>query len=209
MELAFDWRSKRFLDASAGLAAFAQHLGKKFDDVPQIISRELRLYLEGVVEALEQRHGQSYPGGTGAKSLSRRSGFMLESIRKSVKVDGSKLSTIVGTITVPGTRKIHEHGGVLRAKKAKYLTIPLPAALNANGTPKKPSARAWSNTFVLRSKAGNLLIVQKQGTQIIPLYVLKPEVYIPPRLGLLETARAGTTLLADRLTDAILKELQT
>jgi hypothetical protein len=97
---------------------------------------------------------------------------------------------------------------VIRPKRAKYLTIPLPAALNANGTPKKSSARAWENTFVIRSKAGNLLIVQKNGTQITPLYVLKPEVYIPPRLGLGATARAGATLLADKLTDAILKELR-
>lgn len=208
LTLTFDWRSQRFYDASVGMRAFAQNLNKRFDDVPQIISRELRAWLEVVAEALAQRHGKAYPGGTGPKSLSRRSGFLVESLKNSVRVEGSTLATIVGTLTVPGSRKIHEHGGVLRPKRAKYLTIPLPAALNSNGTPKKPSARSWENTFVMKSKAGNLLIVQKRGTQIIPLYVLKAQVYIPPRLGLMDTARAGTTMLADRLTNAIFKELR-
>lgn len=207
LSLSFDWRSRRFNDAAQGLAAVSQHLGIAFRDAPQIVSRELREYLETVVEALSTRHGRAYPGGTGAKTLSKRSGFMLESIKESLSVTGSTIGTIEGRLSVPNNRKIHENGGVLRPKTAKYLTIPLPAALNANGTPKKPSARAWKNTFVIKSKAGNLLIVQRQGARIVPLYVLKTSVYIPPRLGLMETARAGTTMLADRLSNALLKDL--
>jgi hypothetical protein len=208
LNVSFEWRSQRFYDASLGLKAFAEHQEKAFKDVPQIISRELRSYLELVMEALEQRHGKPYPGGTGPKSLSRRSGHMLEYMKESIRVEGNSIATITGYLSVPGDRKIHENGGVLKPKKAKYLTIPLPAALNSNGTPKKPSARSWENTFVIRSKAGNLLIVQKRGAQIIPLYVLKTEVYIPPRLGLLETARVSKTILADKLTNAILGELR-
>lgn len=208
MRLSFEWRTQRFADAAKGLNAFAAHFGRQFDNVPQVISRELKEWLDTVAEALSQRHGAAWPGGTGAKSLSRRSGFMLDSIRGSVRVEGRTIQTITGYISVPHQRKIHENGGVLRPTRAKYLTIPLPAALNANGTPKKSSARQWANTFVLKSRAGNLLIVQKNGTQITPLYVLKPEVYIPPRLGLMETAKAGTTLLADRMSEALLKELK-
>lgn len=207
LELEFDWRGKRFYDAAQGLNAAAAAFGRKFDNVPQLISKELRSWLEDVAEALAQRHGQPWPGGTGPKTLSRRSGFMIASIKESVRVQGQTIPTIEGYISVPHTRKIHENGGVIRPVKAKYLTIPLPAALNSNGTPKKPSARAWQNTFVLRSKAGNLLIVQRRGTQLVPLYVLKSEVYIPPRLGMMATAQAGMTMLADSMTNAILKEM--
>ncbi len=48
-------------------------------------------------------------------------------------------------------------------------------ALNANGTPIKLSAREWTNTFVAKSKAGNLIIFQKRGRQIAPLYVLEEQ----------------------------------
>lgn len=207
LRLDFDWRSRRFYDAAQGLNVVAQHFGRKFDNVPQLVKGELREWLETVAEALTQRHSTPWPGGTGSKTLSKRSGFMIESIRDSVKVDGVTIPTIAGYISVPAKRKIHENGGVIRPKKAKYLTIPLPAALNSNGTPKKPSARDWKNTFVIKSKAGNLLIVQRQGARIIPLYVLKTQVYIPPRLGMMDTAKAGQTMLADRMADAILKEL--
>lgn len=207
LTLEFEWRGRRFYDASQGLNALAQHLGRKFDQVPQIISKELRGWLEDVSEALEKRHSGAWPGGTGQKTLSRRSGWMIDEIKDSVTVKGHTIPTIEGRISVPYERKIHEHGGVIRAKRAKYLTIPLPAALDSRGIPLKKSARDWENTFVLRSKAGNLLIVQRRGTQIVPLYVLKSEVYIPPRLGMGDTLRAGGTMLADRITDAILKQL--
>ncbi len=45
-------------------------------------------------------------------------------------------------------------------------------------------ARDWDNTFVQRSRRGNLLIFQRNGPNITPLYLLKPSVRIQPRLGL-------------------------
>lgn len=207
LALDFEWRSRRFYDASKGLAALSAHLDRKFTDIGPLINAQLRGWLEDVAEALEKRHSSPWPDGTGEKTLSKRSGWMIEQITNSITVTGKTIPTIRGTIAVPYERKIHERGGVIRAKKAQYLTIPLPAALDSKGIPLRKKARDWDNTFVLKSKKGNLLIVQRQGTQIVPLYVLKKEVYIPPRLGMEETLRAGSTLLADRLTDAILKSL--
>lgn len=85
-----------------------------------------------------------------------------------------------------GTMGIHETGGVITPRRSKYLTVPLPAALNRDGTPKKKSARKWKNTFVIKSKKGNLIIMQNRGRgkKPVPLYVLKPSVRIRPRLGL-------------------------
>jgi len=86
----------------------------------------------------------------------------------------------------------HEKPGVtvVRPKRGKYLTIPLPAALNPSGTLKQ-SARAYEDSFVLRSKKGNLLIVRTKGNgEIEPLFVLKEQVTIPGnRLGFRATAR--------------------
>jgi len=208
LNLSIEWRSRRFADAATGLRAFAEHMNKNFGDVPGAISVELRGFLEDVSEALSDRHSKPWPGGTGPKTLSKRSGFMLEAIRESITVDGATIPSIEGRIAIPGKRKIHENGGVLRPKKSKYLTIPLPAALDSRGIPLKPKARDWKNTFVIRSKAGNLLIVRRKGAGIEPLYLLKTEVYIPPRLGMRETIEAGSTMLADRLSDAILKQLR-
>jgi hypothetical protein len=112
----------------------------------------------------------------------------------------------IGTNGVPYGR-IHETGGTIRAKNGKYLTIPLPAALNSDGTPKKRSAREWDRTFVRESKAGNLLIFQKRGSGIVPLYVLKKKVRIPARLGLGDTLKTGTSYFVDKAMQAMLREI--
>jgi hypothetical protein len=65
------------------------------------------------------------------------------------------------------------------------------AALDSKGVPLKANPRMWDSTFVATLKAGNLLIFQRQGPNIIPLYVQKASVYIPPRLGLSDAIRTG------------------
>jgi hypothetical protein len=119
------------------------------------------------------------------------------------------MATVTGTIgsDLPYAR-IQEFGGTITPKKAKFLAIPLPAALNANGTPIKSSPRDWPNTFCAKSKAGNLLIFQRRGTQIVPLYVLKSSVYIPPRLGLKKTLDAGIPYFVERAMDQMVRNLQ-
>lgn len=206
MEL--EWRNRRFRDAYKGLRVFGKHWSASFAGVPEALSRELRGHLEDIMEAMRKRHGNPWPMGTTSKTLATRSGHLLEYMADSIKVEGETIASLRGEISVPHDRKIHEHGGVLRPKRAKYLTVPLPAALDSRGVPLKKSARDWKDTFVLRSKAGNLLIVQKKGASIVPLYVLKKEVSIPPRLGMLDTARAGHGMLVDRMAAAALKTVR-
>lgn len=74
--------------------------------------------------------------------------------------------------------RIQEVGGVINAKPGGWLTVPLPAALDARGVARR--ARTYPNTFIARSKVGNLLIFQKQGGgQIVPLFVLRKSVKLP------------------------------
>ncbi len=83
--------------------------------------------------------------------------------------------------------KIHEHGGTVRPKRAKYLAIPL-AAAKTKGGDVRGGPRAFTNTFFAKSKAGNLILFQNQGKgkKPLPLFVMKREVNLKPRLGFFE-----------------------
>ncbi len=210
MKLGFQFRGKRFDSAAAGLNAFSNKLAKSVKDFNPVIQREMRNMLDTVVDALRQRHSTSWqpnqklPSGAKTGRLAKRSGKMLADIEKSIKVSGMGLTEIRGEIAGP---RIHEQGGRIRPK-GKFLAIPLPAALNANGTPKKRRARDWRNTFVTKSKRGNLLIFQKKGAgKIVPLYVLKTTVLIPQRLGLNATLEAAAPVFVDRVFNALLRQI--
>lgn len=205
LTLEFEFRNRRFKDAEKGLRTFHQHLKRSWDGSAKVLSKELREFLDGVAQALVERHSGAWPGGTTAQTLSKRSGQMLESIVSSVDVRGKKFTTIEGSIGGSMVAAVQEFGATIKPKHAKYLTIPLPAALNANGTPKKKSAREWDNTFVAKSKAGNLIIFQRQGSKIVPLYVLKTSVTIPPRLGMQKTLTVGLPYFVDKSMDAIVR----
>lgn len=216
LEIGFEFRNQRWRNAEAGLAQVGRITRKDFQRQGPVLNRELREYLNAVATALSRRHGGSWPSGTspaGARpgTLSRRSGSLLRAISRSVEVRGTRVDSIVGTIGAPGLPygRIQEEGGVVRAKRAKYLTIPLPAALNRDGTPRRRRARSWKNTFVRRSKAGNLVIFQKRGQEVVPLYLLKPSVRIPPRLGMAATLEAGLSALVDDAMAAMARSIVT
>ena len=207
-EINFEFRNQRFQDAEKGLRAFADAIKKDWDGSAKALSVELRAFLDGVAKALAGRHSGAWPGGTGAQSLSKRSGVFVDSILKSVTVSGETFEAIQGTIGagVPYAA-IQEFGGTISPKNAKYLCIPLPAAMDGSGQPLRSSPRDWPNTFVKRSKAGNLLIFQKRGTSIVPLYVLKSSVVIPARLGLRKTLDAGLPYFVERAMDRMVARL--
>jgi len=72
--------------------------------------------------------------------------------------------------------RIHEKGGKIKAKK-KFLTIPFPGV--------KGRAANFPDSFIIKSKKGNLLIVEKRGKSgFKPLFSLKKEVTIPARYWL-------------------------
>lgn len=143
---------------------------------------EMRKYMNRVATALIARHSRPWSWGYRGPDLQKRSGKGLASIKNFIVQ--RKGPGVTGHIRLNSYMAVHEHGAIIRAKRAQYLTIPLEAALNSNGTPKKRSAREWTNTFIIRSKRGNLLICQRRGRQIVPLYVLKKTVRLRARLGL-------------------------
>ena len=80
-------------------------------------------------------------------------------------------SGIFGRKAVKYARKL-EKGGIIKPKKAKMLTIPLPGI--------KGKASNFPNAFIIKSKKGNILLVEKKGKKgLRPLFVLKKQVKIP------------------------------
>lgn len=121
------------------------------------------------------------------KSVNARSGELSRSWL--TMLQGTNLRTLVAEVfTTSKYARIHQFGGVIRPKRAKYLTIPT----KFNQTPRgntRTGARHLVNSFVKRSKKGNLLIFQSQPSgDIKPMFVLKKQVTIPKRLTFFEQA---------------------
>ena len=151
------------------------------ENVLRIGARAMQAHLDRVTDKLAKRHSRA-PGATGRGALAKITGGGIKRLQEAdvEQRDGE----IVGVIPLAQHMAVHEFGEVIKAKGKGYLTVPLPAALNADGTPKKPSALLWKKARVIKSKKGNLLIAVREGRRWIPLYALKEQVRIPARLAL-------------------------
>lgn len=146
-------------------------------------------------------------GGTTETKLKVRSGRLRGSViplpteAKEGRVEGG-----ISFGTIYGRTHIGPKGQVttITPKKGKYLTIPLPAAMTKAGVGRGSAMLGpWTNTFVRRSKAGNLIMfgqmtsyskvkvggvavkglaIRRIRSQIVPLFVLKEQVKIKARI---------------------------
>lgn len=145
--------------------------------------------------------------------LKRRSGRLANSIGSRVVATGGGIAGVVGSGIRSGNRvpyaDIHENGGVIRGNP--FLAVPLPSALTKAGNPKRSHPRDWENTFVQRSKNGNLIIFQKKQlktkTKLTPLYVLKKSVKVPARRYLSRTLDQMTSRIAMILSGTVERAL--
>jgi hypothetical protein len=201
------YKGQTYEQAAAGLRRLARSMTVRVDTLAPALRRELDRYLEEVTSELARRHSGPWPGGTGPDSLSVRSGHLLGALNDGARSAGTRLRDITGRIVIPEPYVIHEFGGRIAAEKASYLTIPLPAALDARGVPLKRSARDWQNTFVRESRRGNLLIFRRRGKEIVPLYALKREVRVPPRLGVRDRLQEHLPEFVERASAALVAAL--
>ena len=199
-----------FANIEAGLASIARDLDRAMNRAAPRVSRALLESLQLVARELERLHGNPWDGSVAHSNptLFRRSGGGLRSIRDSIRVaKAARLEAIEGQIGT-GNMTVHETGGSIRPRRSRFLTIPLPAAMNSRGQPLRQRARDWDNTFVQRSRRGNLLIFQRNGPNITPLYLLKPSVRIRPRLGLEDSViKNGLPWFERRAFEEIAREL--
>lgn len=207
MDMAVEINFVRYPTVEAGFQHLSQHLLSAPVKMGPILRTRLEQFVQLIAQKMAAKHSGGYSGANSSSdTLQRRSGVLSSALLSSARVTGSAINSIVGTFTLPGDYSIQETGGTIVPNRAKYLAVPLPAALNSNGTPIKQSPRDWNDTFVQKSKAGNLLIFQRRGRQIVPLYVLKTSTEIRPRLGLGKMINADTPGFVEVLGPLLLRE---
>lgn len=142
-------------------------------------------------------------GGTSKDRLAVRTGH-LRRTTKAKPVKEEKGAIVGGTSF--GAKYARVHVGprgkktTITPKRAKYLAIPLAAAKTPAGVA-RGGPRDFPDTFVFRSKAGNLIIGQRRRDRVVPLFVLKKRVTIPTRVHPEDIARV--------FTPRVLKDLRT
>lgn len=103
--------------------------------------------------------------------IGQGTGRLWQSLATKVTKNGDKVTAIMGT-SVPYAAA-HEFGATIRPVNHRYLTIPFPGI--------KGRAREYANTFFANSRAGTLILFQKTGATIRPLFSLVTSVRLPKR----------------------------
>jgi len=132
--------------------------------------------------------------------LKRRTGRLAQSITSLVTRTEKDIIGRVGT-NVKYAR-LHEYGGEIKPKRAKWLTIPLAAAKTPAGVA-RGRARDFENTFFKFSSAGNLILFQRRGDNIIPLFLLKKSVTIPKRSYMGSTLKENLNSITKMIKKAV------
>jgi len=97
--------------------------------------------------------------------------------------------------------RIHEHGGIIKAKNVKYLTIPLPAAGGSDAR-----IRDFAGGAFIKSKNGNLLYIDGDSGE--PLFLLRESVTIPARLGWVMTWNRMESAFAEKIAQEVAKAME-
>ena len=144
-----------------------------------------------------------------------RTGRLRSSITHSVTTtDGLALRLQAGGGRKPvGYAAMQEFGGTQRPRRGQYLTVPLPDALTAAGALRARFAvpgglRQVPGLFLIRSGAGNLLIVERKGKSgIRALFVLRRSVKIRGVHYLQAGADAAIAALPDLVRDNVVSQV--
>ena len=194
-----------------------ERLAKKYDisfrDLNPVFRREWRRYLDQVIARARQRHstqwspGSRLPSGDTRGRLHVRSGFAMASLTSNVRVFSA--GDVRASITGAPYLAAHEFGARIRSRRADgFLTIPLPAAMNAKGIPLRRSLSDWQDTFLRPTKDGGYLVLQKRrGGKPVPIYILKRSVRIRRRLGLRKDLERTGPAFAQRLIEELAKSI--
>ncbi len=111
-----------------------------------------------------QKSQRTKNGGGQTLSLTRR-------LRNSITTEHDRTSATVGTNVVYAA--IHQFGGIIRAKKGPFLSIPVTAEARAAGSPTKmPGLRVW------QTLKGQYVMGDEKGTVH---FLLRRQVTMPAR----------------------------
>jgi hypothetical protein len=146
-----------------------------------------------------------------ASPLQQRSGTLAKSLRAGVKVTGSSIDGLKGTYRGVSYADILMTGGTLSPKNAEVLTLPLPAALRADGTPKLSGPKAWKRygTFSYTSKktGQGYLAYKNAAGKLVLLYMYVERVKVLKKLPLRDIHRASLSSLMAVWGDIMVEEM--
>lgn len=158
--------------------------------------------------------------GTRGRRLQNRTGNLRRTIvykQQGSTVDNMALLLRAGGKIAPYART-QEEGRVIRAKDGGYLAIPLPDALTvagdlkARGIIRKAGKRYYSGfgqTFIYKSRKGNLIVAARYGTRLMNLRVLKKQVTVPGPKSDGSRSKLGAQNAADNvLRDTLLPRIK-
>ena len=142
-------------------------------------------------------------------TLKSRKGALIGGLKTGRRARGSGVpSSVSVTFLFRPWMAIHETGGTIRAKK-KYLALPLPGAMRADGAMKRRNPNGWRQfgSFILTAKSGKKFIAYRSKTtkQLVFLYHLVDKVEMSKRLDLrgaiLAQEQAVVALWSNRVMD--------
>lgn len=181
---------------------------KILENVPKSFLRQAKKIIDVNARVLQRYiRVEKLTGGTTADRLKVRSGRLRASViplkteTKEDRVEGGiSFGTIYSRVHVGPKGQVT----TITPKKGKYLTIPLPAAMTKAGVGKGSAMLGpWTNTFVRKSKAGNLIMfgqmtsyskvkvkgtavkgiaIRKISSNVVPLFLLKKSVKVKARI---------------------------
>lgn len=153
-------------------------------------------------------------GGTSSTRLRSRSGDLVRSLQPLLQKVGTTVTTGVrvgarGKARAYASVHMAKRGTVttISAKRTQYLAIPLGPVLDQRGVA-RGGPRDYTDTFVIRSRRGNLLIVQKSGDGITPLFLLRKSVRIKARVDPEVVAQAMVPKIIRSLDSGIQRYLR-
>lgn len=142
-----------------------------------------------------------------------RTGRLRNSIRGDVTQSGDHLAVRLSAGGVGGRDLAYaaaqEEGATIRPRRGRYLAIPLPGALTPAGALRARFAvpgglRAVASLFAVRSKRGNLLLVERKGQEILPMFVLhRGPIRISPTRFLSRALEDARDELPEALREAV------
>lgn len=173
----------------------------RVDRVALLQSRIRRILELGGQRFVARMQRERLSGPTGPSSLSRRTGELARhAIQYTVTTGQATMRLVVWVSKSVPYARIHEMGGTVRPKTAKFLAIPLAAAKTRAGVARMRPRDIPNLKFVPRRGKSPLLVLEhfknvkvkllgktirtdKIVTKSTPMFVLKRSVTIPARMG--------------------------
>ncbi|GCL64361.1 phage virion morphogenesis protein [Pseudaquabacterium pictum] len=162
-----DARVKAALDR----VRLALPLGGQMLPLMQNIGRVLRTGAQLRFRSTTGPDGKAWEKSFRAKTEGGQTLSLTRRLRNSITTEATNTSVAVGTNVLYAA--VHQFGGVIRAKKGPFLSIPVTPAARAAGSP-----RNMQGLHVAQTLKGQFILVDEKG---ITQFLLRQQVTIPAR----------------------------